>query len=309
MTDSSVKILPFKRAVAVVAALAAGLACPPALSTEALPKGGAACFAGDAGCRNDAFTIAAALLAADNIAHVVWGRLVDAPALPETLGERRVVDARFEVRRVRKPPAPCLAIARMDGKDARCHDAPPMPRFVTLRIPSDWFTWPATGTSRLVARVAGRHLAGLAKLDQERAAGRVGDRDHAERKARLEGLVREALASGDGHPAGPGVVRLLEDRRMRLEIGGEYLFALGGERQGADGPYHLPATPDMDAGAEWHFFAGDELDDVDVGLRGIGNCLLIERYRFVEQPTVQDCMVFARGMATYQRKHPHLRRH
>ena len=55
--------------------------------------------------------------------------------------------------------------------------------------------------------------------------------------------------------------------------------------------------------------AGDELDDVDVGLRGIGNCLLVERYRFVEQPTIQDCMVFARGMATYRRQHPHLRRH
>lgn len=93
-----------------------------------------------------------------------------------------------------------------------------------------------------------------------------------------------------------------------LEIGGEYLFALGRELQGAGGPYHLPATPDMDAGAEWHFFAGDELDDVDVGLRGIGNCLF-ERDWFVEQPTVQDCMVFARGMATYRRKHPHLRRH
>ena len=44
-------------------------------------EGGAAWFAGDAACRNDAFTIAAALLAADNIAHVVLGRVVDAPGV------------------------------------------------------------------------------------------------------------------------------------------------------------------------------------------------------------------------------------
>ena len=297
-----------------LSALAVALAWPSTLadpSAEALPKGGAACFAGDAACRNDAFTIAAALLAADNIAHVVWGRVVDAPGLPDALDERRVVAARFEVRRVRKPAAECPVPARRGTKDTRCHDVTPMPRFLTLRIPSDWFAWPATGTSRLVARRAGSHLARLAKLERDLAAGRIGEPEHGQRKARSEGLVREALAAGDaeGRPAGPGAVRLLEDRRMRVEVGVDYLFALGPERQGPDGPYHLPETPDVDADAEWHFFAGDELDDVDIGLRGVGNCLLVYRDWFAQPPAIDDCMVFARGMATYWRYNANMRRH
>ena len=255
--------------------LAIAIAWPPMLAaagTEALPKDGAACFAGDAGCRNDAFTIAAALMAADNVHHVVIGRVIDAPSLPKTLGEHRIINARFEVRYVRKPPGYCAIPVRNWTAEGDCHGAPSMPRFVTLRIPSDWFAWPATGTSRLVARLADGHLAG------ERTTGTP-------------------------------VVRLLEDRRMRLEIGGEYLFALGAERRGADGPYHLPETPDVDPGAEWHFFAGDELDDVDVGLRGIGNCLMLHRDWFLDAPTVPDCMVFARGRAVHDRGNPNLRRH
>lgn len=296
------------------AVLAAGLACPSALAApipEALPKGGAACFAGDAGCRNDAFTIAAALMAADNVVHVVMGRVVDALGLPETLGERRVVSARFEVRRVRKPPGRCSGLARRESREERCHSISPLPRFLTLRIPSDWFAWPATGTSRRVARRAGPHLAALAKLDGDLASRLIAEPEYAERKARLEGLVRQALAAGETgeRPPGLGVVRLLEDRRMRVEIDVEYLFALGAERRDEDGPYYLPATPQTDADADWHFFAGDEFDDVDVGLRGIGNCLLVYREWFAEQPTVPDCAIFARGMASYWPRNPHLRRH
>ena len=293
------------------AALAVAFAWPPVLAAtgvEALPQGGAACFAGDPGCRNDAFTIAAALMAADNVRYVVIAKVVDAPGLPETLGEQRVVAARFEVRRVRKPPGYCPVPVRLGSSDTICDEVPPMPRYLTVRIPSDWFTWPATGTSRRVARLAGVHLARLAKLERERAAGRIGEPAHAERKAHLEGLVREALAKDGGRPAGPRAARLLEDRRMRVDVGGEYLLALGSQQHGPDGTYHLPETPEGDAG-EWHFFAGDELEDMDVGLRGIGNCLVVHGDWFLEPPTVADCMVVARGMAPDQLGAPDMRRH
>ena len=291
--------------------LAAGLAWSAVAGAQALPKGGAACFAGDAGCRNDAFTIAAALMAADNVCHVVIGRMDRALFLPDTLDEHRVAEARIEVLRVRKPPGRCSPPARMDNTDEFCEGAPTMPRFLTLGIPSDWFVWPATGTSRLVARRAGGHLAELAKLARERETGRVGEREHAERKARLESLVRRALATEEAgeRPAGAAAARLLANRRMYLEKGGEYLFALGGKRRGEYGSYHLPETPD---GAGWHFFAGDEMAHVDVGLRGIGNCLLVLRDWFREAPSIEQCMVFARGMASYEpidRANLNLRRH
>ena len=293
------------------AALAVAFTWPPVLAApdaQALPQGGAACFAGDPGCRNDAFTIAAALMAADNVHHVVIGRVVDAPDLPKTLGERRAIAARFEVRRVRKPPGYCPRPVRFGRRDTICDEVPPMPRYLTVRIPSDWFTWPATGTSRRLARRAGGYLARLAKLERERADGRIGELEHSKRKVRLEGWVREALTEDAGRSISLGATRLLEDRRMRVEVGDEYLLALGPQRHGPDGPYHLPETPEGQAG-EWHFFAGDELEDVDVGLRGIGNCLVIHRDWFLEQPTVADCMVLARGMAPDQLGAPDMRRH
>ena len=292
----------WSRVGAVLAVVSAWPSDGAAPSGEELPQGGAACFAGDAGCRNDAFTLAAALLAADEVAHVVIGRVVHVENLPETLGERRVVEASLEVRNVRKPPGRCPFSVRFFTRDNDYCEEAPMPRLLTLRIPSDWFLWPATGTSRRVARRAGRHLAALASLERERAAGRVNAREHEEGKARLEGLVREALDVAEGDA---GVARLLEDRRVHVEIGVEYLFALGPERQGADGPYHLPRTPK--AGADWHVFAGSERDDMDVALRGVGSCL--NESHFLEPPTVENCMILARGRAKYTSVHPHMRRH
>ena len=289
------------------AILAAALAWPSdskAPSDEQLPGGGAACFAGDVGCRNDAFTLAAALLAADNVRHVVIGRIVHVESLPETLGERRVVEAGFAVRNVRKPAASCWYPVRNSIRDDNCEEAP-MPRLLTLRIPSDWFLWPATGTSRRVARRAGRHLLGLAKLERDLAAGRINEREHEAGRVRL---VREALAAADAGDRVPSAAAtLLEDRALHLEVGVEYLFALGAARQGADGPHYLPETPDVDVGAQWHFFAGSELDDVDIALRGIGNCLT--ENGVIERLTIDDCMIAARGAATYTSAHPHMRRH
>lgn len=292
------------RSAAILAAALAWPADSKAPSDEQLPGGGAACFAGDVGCRNDAFTLAAALLAADNVRHVVIGRIVHVEGLPETLGERRVVEASLSVRNVRKPPGSCWYPVRNSIRDDDCEEAP-MPRLLMLRIPSDWFLWPATGTSRRVARRAGRHLLGLPNLERDLVAGRISERDHEAGRARL---VREALAAADAEHRVPGVaVRLLEDRALHLEVGVEYLFALGAERRGADGPYHLPETPDVDADAQWHFFAGSELDDVDIALRGIGNCLTEDGV--IERPTIDDCMIVARGAATYTSAHPRMRRH
>lgn len=293
----------------VAAVLATGLAWPaqsPAPTGEQLPKGGAACFAGDLGCRNDAFTLAAALLAADGVAHVVVGRVVAAPGLPETLGERRVVEARFEVRHVRKPPGSCPYPVRLSVSGDRCDEAP-MPRHLTLRIPSDWFLWPAAGTSRRVARLAGGRVARLGDLERELAAGRIDEWEY--RQGRTQ-MVREALAAvGDDGPR--AAVRLLEDRALHVEVGVEYLFALGPQRRGADGPYHLPASPEVNA--EWHFFAGGERVDVDIALRGIGNCLIeteaFQEAGLLDPPTIDDCMILARGAATYTHQHPHMRRH
>ncbi len=296
--------LAWSRIVAIVAAGLAWSSDSAAPGGEELPQGGAACFAGDVGCRNDAFTLAAALLAADNVRHVVIGRIVHVEGLPETLGERRVVEASLSVRNVRKPPGSCWYPVRNSIRDDDCEEAP-MPRRLTLRIPSDWFLWPATGTSRRVARRAGRHLTDLTSWRGNLVAGRISEREHEAGRARL---VREALAAADAGDRVPGAtVRLLEDRALHLEVGVEYLFALGAERRGADGPYHLPETPDVDADAQWHFFAGSELDDVDIALRGIGNCLTEDGV--IERLTIDDCMIVARGAATYTSAHPRMRRH
>ncbi len=282
-----------------------------ALPAEHLPKTGKACFVGDAYCRNDAFNVAAALHEAKDFRYVVTGRIVKVDGLPDTLGESTDVDVTFELDSVRKPPGQCPVPPRIATKTL-CERKDSLPPVLRLRIPSDWFLWPGTGTSRLVARRAGAHLAGLRDLERKRASLRLSEREYTDAKARLEQLVRNELDSDatrtrSSRPVTervkpkPRPIRLLEDRRVHIEVGGEYLFALGDGPEGDVGIYHLPPPPALDGDGDWRVLQGAEMRDVETAMMLIGNCM--------QRHSPRLCMVVSRGLATFWLYDDLLRRH
>ena len=274
-------------------------------ATVPSPTGGEPCFAGDERCRDDAFGMAALLLEAENVHYLVTGRIALAAGLPDKLGSTADVYAQLRLTGVRKPPVQCPQPPSIQSR-TYCAQTEALPPRLTVRIPSDWFVWPATGTSRLVARRAGRHLADLRELERQHAAGRVGEREHAAAKARLEGRVQDELDANAPRTA-PGTIRLLEDRRAHLAVGGEYLFALGEAVEGDAGTYHVPLTPEVDGG-DWRVFWGDEMRELDIALMLIGNCMVQNPPLFVTEPGPHHCMLFARGQSKLRYSFPKLLR-
>ena len=302
-----------------VLALASTPAWPTNLqlpSPNELAHGGEECFVGDKYC-GDAFALASLLLEAENVRHVVTGRIVGVSGLPDTLDEELDVDVDFRISGVRKPAARCPHPPRIENA-MHCEPNDTLPPEVKLRIPSDWFRWPPTGTSRNVARRGGEQLAALRALERDREFGRVDEREYAEAKERLEWGLQVALDGTTtpikdgfittGRDLNPLLVRLLEDRRARLEVGGEYLFALGDRVEGAAHTYYLPETPDLNDG-EWHFFWGDEMREVEIALMLIGNCLLSEPPVFGEDTGPYLCKIYSRGLATFWLYPALVRRH
>ncbi len=276
-------------------------------------------------CGPDPFYVASELLDAENVRHVVTGHIVSVAGLPDTLDEQVDVDVEFRIDGVRKPPARCPHPPRIDNK-ARCERSGALPNVVTLRIPGDWFLWAATGTSRRLARRGAEQLAALQELERERESGRVGEREHAEAKERLERELQRKLdwtttvftddsskgASAKDMPRvvsrkfrSHGEVRLLEDRRGHLEIGGEYLFALGDGVEGAAYTYYEPRKYHPERG--WHVFWGDEMRDVEIALMLIGNCMRSEPPLFAKETSAYLCGFYSRGLATF-RLYPELPR-
>ena len=311
---------------------------------------GRACSAGDKPCLVGAFYKAYLLLDAPSVRHIVAGRVVAAEGLPGALldadhefenvlaglGRHELsigtiegrsaatfdtddvdVDARLRVRNVLKPYPRCPHPPRVEDA-ARCERVDALPDELTLRIPSDWFLWPATGTSRRVARRAGQHFKALRQLDRERDAGEIADAEHAQEKRKLESRIRRALERvavefkvadrngtkswakhfpkaimSQGQPA-----RLLEDRQGRIEVGGEYLFALGQREEDAVQTFYRPRKPDHMSG-EWHVFWGDEARDVELAMMLIANCARREPPLFTREHLLHGCMYYARGLATF----------
>lgn len=223
------------------------------------------------------------------------------------------VNTTLRVRSVLKPYPRCPHPPRV-ADAARCERADDLPDELTLRIPSDWFLWPAAGTSRRVARRAGPHIKALRELDQRRTAGEITDAEHGQEKEKLESRIRRTLERvtvefppthryremkfpraipSTGFPE-----RLLEDRRGRIEVGTEYLFALGQREEDAAGTFYRPRKPSFMSG-EWHVFWGDEARDVERAMMLIANCARREPPLFAPERLVHACMYYARGLATF----------
>lgn len=225
------------------------------------------------------------------------------------------VNATLRVRSVLKPYPLCPHPPRV-AEAARCERADDLPDELTLRIPSDWFLWPATGTSRRVARRAGKHIEALRQLDRKRRTGEVADVEHMRARKELQARISAALeriAVEFAHRNGTGPsakrfpatissegqpIRLLEDRRGRIEVGGEYLFALGQREEGVAGHFYRPRKPSFMSG-EWHVFWGDEARDVELAMMLIANCVRREPPLFTPERLVHGCMYYARGLATF----------
>ena len=300
-------------------------------------------------CKPDAFVLAHDMLAEPNVRYVVAGRVVSVEGLPEVLvdadhqfelalaelSERELavatiegrpaagidaadveVETRFQVRNVLKPPGRCPHPPRVE-EAAQCERADGLPEELTLRIPSDWFLWPATGTSRRVAlRAGGRHFAALRELDRKRQAGEIGADEHAEGIRRSESAIyfemntvevkfHERLPEGTrwsvkrfSERRADGT-RLLEDRRGHIEVGGEYLLALGPGEEGVARTYYR--SPKLQSGGTYDYqvFWGDELREVEIAMMLVGNCMHGNPLRTPREILVYDCRDYARGLATF----------
>ncbi len=229
------------------------------------------------------------------------------------------VDVRLRVRNVLKPPGRCPRSPRVDDA-ARCERAEALPDEMALRIPSDWFLWPATGTSRRVARRAGRHMDALRELDRKRGIGEIGESEHAQAAKELKRWMEIDLervtveyweASDDRQlpPRGGSIStrrntdrfsRLLEDRRGYVKIGGEYLLALGAGEEGVARTHYRPAKLE----SSWHEYDyyvlwGDEVREVEIAMMLTGNCMLSKPRWVPREQLAYACHNYARGLATF----------
>ena len=290
-------------------------------------------------CEIDAFSAADRLLDEAAIRHVVAGRVVAIEGLPEVLldadhefevklaeldrlGAVSVmiegrpaatidtadveVEARLRVHSVLKPSPRCPHPPRAQ-EAARCERTDDLPNELTLRIPSDWFLWPATGTSRRVARRAGRHIEALQELDRKRDTGEIRESEYTQEKKVLESRIERGLTSvevkyrqGDVvFPWAPLRGRLLEDRRGHIEVGGEYLLALGAAEEGAVRTYYRPGKPASWDDGDWPVYWGDEARDVERALMLMGNCMRREPPLFTGEYLTPGCRFYAQGLATF----------
>ena len=289
-------------------------------------------------CALDAFSVAAQLLGDPALRYVVAGRVVALEGLPETLLDADhefevelaeldrlgavsvviegrpaatidtadvLVEARLRVSSVLKPSPRCPHPPDVD-EGVRCARADSLPAELTLRIPSDWFLWPATGTSRRVARRAGRHILALRELDRQRRAGEIGESEYAEEKKVLESQIERGLTSVEVEYRRADVVfpmrpqgRLLEDRHGRIEVGGEYLLGLGAGEEDPARTHHRPAKPASWSNGNWPVFWGEEARDVGRALMLMGNCVRREPPLFTSEFLVSGCSIYARGLATF----------
>ncbi len=285
---------------------ALALAAVPAWSSNhTVPYPIADCVPRVGACGPHPFTVASKLLDAENVRHIVTGRVLSVAGLPATLEEQVDVDVEFEIDGVRKPAARCPHPPRVETKTL-CERNDSLPPILRLRIPSDWFLWAPAGTSRWVARRGGEQIGALRKLERDREYGRVGESEYAEAKNWLEGDLQRVLdwttVFDDGSVAirqiKPRGVGLLGDRRGHLEVGGEYLFALGDGVEGPKYTYYEPRTykPNWD----WHVFWGDEMREVEVALMLMGNCMQSEPPLFSKEESVRLCGYYSRGLATFR---------
>ena len=320
----------------------------PSIWAEVDDSGSRGCPNSDEHCWQSGFYGAYLLLQAPSVHYIVAGRVTAVEGLPDALldadhefenllalldrrelsigtiegrpaatidAEDVEVEARLRVRNVHKPSPRCPHPPRVENA-ARCERVDDLPEELTLRIPSDWFLWPATGTSRRVARRAGPHILALRQLDQQRDAGEITDDEHAEQKRELESRIdraldRVAVEFGSRNRMGPqskylhagtltagNPTRLLEDRRAHIEVGGEYLFALGPREEGVAAPFYRPRKSDY-MGDGWQVFWGNEAKEFEIAMMLIGNCARREAPLFTQEYLLYGCMHYARGLATF----------
>ena len=315
-------------AVGLLDVAGGGLAFVPGWSASGAGPGDGEGCQGTDGCLTMPFYKACLLLDGPAVHHIVAGRVVAIEGLPEVLlnpnhqfenlpagidsHDQSIgtvagrldstidatdieVNATLRVRNVLKPYPRCPHPPRV-AEAGRCERADDLPEELTLRIPSDWFLWPATGTSRRVARRAGKHIEALRQLDRKRHTGEIADVEHMRARKELQARISAALAPEvmmtEGQP-----MRLLEDRRGRIEVGGEYLFALGQREEGVAGTFYRPRKPSFMSG-EWHVFWGDEARDVELAMMLIANCVRREPPLFTPERLVHGCMYYASTSST-----------
>lgn len=297
-------------------------------------------------CHRDAFRHAWDMFAEPAIRYVVAGRVASVEGLPDilldadhefevafaelddhemsiaTIGGRPVaaidaadvqVELRFHVRSVLKPPGKCPHPPRVEDA-ARCERADGLPDELTVRIPTDWFLWPATNTSRRVARRAGGHLAALRELDRKLRAGAIGAVEHKEGRRDLETGMRRDLEvvkvelDGTFCDVRPPVMppgnshfrrRLLEDRGGRIAVGGEYLLALRAAEEGVARTSHRPSKLEDERFLDHYVFWGDEARDVETAMMLVGNCMLSKPNWVPQEHLPYACHNYARGVATF----------
>ena len=223
------------------------------------------------------------------------------------------VEARFLVRNVLKPPGRCPHPPRPEHA-ARCERGERLPAELTLRIPSDWFLWPAAGTSRRVARRAGGHLAALEELGRGHAAGQIDAAAYAEKRKELESRIRHNLEfvtlplhgrpcdiRAELTPPSEAYLdrRLLEDRRGHIKVGGEYLLALGAGEEGAAQTHYRPSKLESRSHYDYHVFWGDEAREVETAMMLVGNCVLRKPPWMHPDHLAYACHNYARGLATF----------
>ena len=261
------------------------------------------CFVGDRLCLDDAFDLAKDLLRRNwyrgnrkDLLLVATGTIEDVHGLPDSLAIERPVRATFAIdwlhryqteRTVLWMPLFEKSFARARGGELwpgqfDLEDGADTTRFVdewvhgrmgtgarkriSIQLSSDMFVWPASGTSRGVARMG----------SEERERHNRTKRRNEDLIARLEAgaLEREEhrrllLDFKDG-PVDGG--RFVEDRGGALEVGGRYLFALSEKVDGDEDAYCFDEAAHYNT--TWRVFWGEEMQDVDRALRELASCLL-----------------------------------
>ena len=136
---------------------------------------------------------------------------------------------------------------------------------ISIQLSSDLFVWPASGTSRGVARMGSEERE---RHDRTKRTEALIARLEAGELAREE--HRRLLLDFKDSPVDGG--RFVKDRGGALEVGGRYLFALSEEVDGDEDAYRFDEAAHYNT--TWRVFWGEEMQDVDRAMRELASCLL-----------------------------------